>query len=80
MVNIFQSTFQATYNKRDIGFKDPKSTTLEEHFVNLNIHDQTFDADDVGLYLLLLVLPHLIILYLVIYLIHIILAWSFLLT
>lgn len=50
MINVIQSNFQASHDKRDLSFKDPKFFTLEEHFSNLNVHDQTFDFDDVGLH------------------------------
>ena len=50
MIHDFQSTFQVAHDKRGIGFKGPKLITLEEHFANLNIHDQTWDIDGIGLY------------------------------
>lgn len=50
MVYAFKSTFQATHNKRDLGFKGPKSTALEEHFANFDSYDHTWDVDGIGLY------------------------------
>lgn len=50
MVNAFQTTFQASHDKRDLDFKGHKSSTLEEKFTNLNFHDHSFDVDDIGLY------------------------------
>lgn len=50
MVHAFQLTFQAAHDKWGLDFKDPKLITLEEHFANLDIHDQTWDVDDIGLY------------------------------
>lgn len=50
MVHAFQSTFQAAHDKWDLGFKGPKSVALQEHFANLDVHDQNFDIDSIGLY------------------------------
>lgn len=50
MVNSFQSIFQVSYDKTGIGFKGPKSNTLEENFSSHDIHDQTFDVNNIDLY------------------------------
>ena len=42
--------FQVAHNKWDLSFKGPTSAALEEHFANLDVHDQTFDANDISLY------------------------------
>lgn len=50
MVNPFKINFQANHDKMGLGFNVSKYFALEEEFANLNIHDRSFNINDIGLY------------------------------